>query len=189
MLWKVLYFRCANVFSAACFTLRGHDIGLLWFLFLVGRICPLMQERFLRPLLKRSDRPMPGPFPAPPPKPGKGALGTTLYGPALLTFWFQTDLGRENSASYLKIQAEEDRCFSTIVTRWSRFTSNFYALIGQNLTGESMRKIYAASWNLLTLTAEADKVLCQLVMFLTLFFHWMYKMKFSCYQESSVIHG
>ena len=27
------------------------------------------------------------------------------YGPAPLTFWFQTDLGRENSASYLKIQA------------------------------------------------------------------------------------
>ena len=30
---------------------------------------------------------------------------------------------------------------------------------------------------------------CQLVMFLTVFFHWMYKMKYSCYQESSVIHG
>ena len=28
---------------------------------------------------------------------------------------------------------------------WSRSTSNFYALIGQNLTGEFMRKIYAAS--------------------------------------------
>ena len=40
-----------------------------------------------------------------------------------------------------------------------------------------------------TLTAEADKVLCQILMFLTVFFHWMYKMKFSCYQESSVIHG
>ena len=40
-----------------------------------------------------------------------------------------------------------------------------------------------------TLTAEADRVLCQLVMFLTVFFHWMYKMKYSCYQESSVIHG
>ena len=52
-----------------------------------------------------------------------------------------------------------------------------------------MRKIYAASWNLFTLTAEADRVLCQLVMFLTVFFHWMYKMKYSCYQESSVIHG
>ena len=25
--------------------------------------------------------------------------------------------------------------------------------------------------------------------FLTVFFHWMYKTKFSCYQESSVIHG
>ena len=37
------------------------------------------------------------------------------------------------------------------------------------------------------LSAEADRVLCQLVMFLTDFFHWMYKMKFSCYQESSIL--
>ena len=36
------------------------------------------------------------------------------------------------------------------VTRWSRSTSNFYVLIDQNLTGEFMRKIYAASGNLLT---------------------------------------
>ena len=36
------------------------------------------------------------------------------------------------------------------VTRWSRSTSNFYVLIGQNLTGEFMRKIYAASGNLRT---------------------------------------
>ena len=79
--------------------------------------------------------------------------------------------------------------FLTMVTRWSRSTSNFYALIGQNLTGESMRKIYAASWKLFTLTAKADRVCCQLVMFLTIFFHWMCKMKCSCYQESSVIHG
>ena len=60
--------------------------------------------------------------------------------------------------------------FLTIVTRWSRSTSNFYALIGQNLTGEFMRKIYATSWNLFTFTAEADRVLCQLVMFLTVIF-------------------
>ena len=39
----------------------------------------------------------------------------------------------------------------------------------------------------LPLTAEADRVLTQLVMFLTVFFHWMYKMKYSCYQESSLI--
>ena len=76
-----------------------------------------------------------------------------------------------------------------MVTRWSRSTSNFCALICQNLTGEFMRKIYAASWELFTLTSKADRVLCQLVMFLTVFFHWMYKMKYSCYQESCVIHG
>ena len=40
-----------------------------------------------------------------------------------------------------------------------------------------------------TLTAEADRVLYQLVMFLNVLYYWMYKMKFSCYQESSVIHG
>ena len=79
--------------------------------------------------------------------------------------------------------------FLTKVTRWSRSTSNFYTLIGQNLTGEFMQKIYAASWILFTLTAEADRVLCQLVMFLTVFLHWMQKMKYSCYQQSSVIHG
>ena len=113
------------------------------------------------------------------------------YGPALLRFWFQTYLGHENSASYWKIQAGKmrGRPFLTTVTRWSRSTSNFYALIGQNLTGEFMRKIYAASWNSFTLTAEADRVLCQLVMSFNVFFHWMYQMKYSCYQESSVIHG
>ena len=36
------------------------------------------------------------------------------------------------------------------VTRWSRSKSNFYVLIGQNLTGVFMRKIFAASGNLLT---------------------------------------
>ena len=79
--------------------------------------------------------------------------------------------------------------FLTIVTRWSRLTSSFYAIIGQNLTGEFKRKIYAATCDLFTLPAEADRVLSQLGMFLTVFFHWMYKMKYSCYQESSVIHG
>ena len=79
--------------------------------------------------------------------------------------------------------------FLTIVTRWSRSTSIFYSLIGQNLTGEFMKKIYTASCNLFTLTAEADGVFCQLVMFLTVFFLWMHKMTYSCYQQSSVFHG
>ena len=44
--------------------------------------------------------------------------------------------------------------FLTIVTRWSRsrFTSNFYAMIGKNLTDEFMEKIYAAYCDLFTLT-------------------------------------
>ena len=33
------------------------------------------------------------------------------------------------------------------------------------------------------LTAEGDRVFCHLVMVLTVFFHWMCKMKYSCYQE------
>ena len=67
------------------------------------------------------------------------------YGPVLLTFWFQTELGRENSTGFYMLLT-----FLTIVTRWSCSKSNFYALIGQNLTGEFMRKIYAASGNLST---------------------------------------
>ena len=110
---------------------------------------------------------------------------------AQLKFWFQTDLGRENSASCYRQERKLLLTFLTMVTRLSRSTFNFYALIGQNLAGEFMRKIYAASWILFTLTAEADRVLCQLKSscdVLTVFFHWMYKMKFSCYQKSSVIH-
>ena len=108
---------------------------------------------------------------------------------AQLKFWFQTDLGRENSASCYRQGRQLLLTFLAMFTRWSRSTSNFYALISQNLTGEFMRNIYAASSNLFTLTAEADSVLCQLVMFLTVFYHWVYKMKYSCYQESSVIYG
>ena len=37
--------------------------------------------------------------------------------------------------------------------------------------------------------AETDRVLCHLEMSLTVFFYCMYKMKYSCYQGSSVIHG
>ena len=57
------------------------------------------------------------------------------------------------------ITGRKDSCF-WLFSPWSRSTSNFCALIGQNLTGEFMRKMYAASWNLFTLTAEADRILC-----------------------------
>ena len=105
------------------------------------------------------------------------------YGPALLRFWFQTDLGRENSASYLKIQA--GKTFLTMVTLYVQFLCSDWSKFEKRVLADN----YALSWNLFTLTAEAGRVLCQLVMFLTVFFLWMYKMKYSCYQESSVIHG
>ena len=38
------------------------------------------------------------------------------------------------------------------------------------------------------LIAVADRVFCHLVVFLTSFFHWMYKMKYSHYLDSSLIH-
>ena len=59
-------------------------------------------------------------------------------------FSFQTDPGSENSPSYYRQERQLLFTLLTIVTRWSRSTSNLYALIGQNLTGEFMRKIYAA---------------------------------------------
>ena len=65
---------------------------------------------------------------------------------ALCTILFQTDLGRENAASYYR----QGMTFIAMVTRWSRSMSNFNALIGQNLKGELMRKINAASGNLFT---------------------------------------
>ena len=75
-----------------------------------------------------------------------------------------------------------------MVTRWSRSMSNLYALIDQNLTLEFYGKFIQHLETCLPL-AEADRFLCRhLVMFLTVFFHWMYKMKYSCYQDSSVIH-
>ena len=51
-----------------------------------------------------------------------------------------------------------------------------------------MWKIYTASETCL-LIAKADIVLYYLVMFLPFFLHWIYKMKYSCYQHSFVILG
>ena len=58
------------------------------------------------------------------------------------------------------------------------FTMVKHLSMVKHLTHEFMWKIYAASWKLFTLTADV-----------IVFFHWMYKMKYSGYQESSVIHG
>ena len=99
------------------------------------------------------------------------------------------DLGRENSASCYRQGRQLLLTFLIMFTRWSPSKPIFMLWLVKIWQVRVMRKIYAASWILFTLTAESDRVLCQLVMFLTVFFHWMYKMKYSFYQESSVIHG
>ena len=59
-----------------------------------------------------------------------------------------SDLGDENSASCYRKGRQFLLSFFDMATRWSRSTSNFYALIGQNLSGEFKRKIYTASGNI-----------------------------------------
>ena len=75
---------------------------------------------------------------------------------ALLKFWFRPDLGRENSPGFY-MQGRQSLLTFLPVTRWSRSTCKFYVLIGQNLTGEFMRKIYAASGNLFTEAGQKNR--------------------------------
>ena len=110
----------------------------------------------------------------------------TLW-PALLTFWFQTELGRENSASYLKMQAGKTDAFHfshhshALVTLHVQFLCYDWSKFDRRVHGENLCSVLRLVY--------FDRVLRRLVMFLTVFFHWMYKIKYSCYQESSVIHG
>ena len=99
---------------------------------------------------------------------------------------FQIDVGRENSASFYR--SGWSYFWLTMVTYWSRSASNVYALIGQKLTGEFTLKIYAASGNLFTDSWSWQSFVSSCHV-LTFFFHWMYKMKYSGFLDSSIIHG
>ena len=101
-----------------------------------------------------------------------------------LKFWFQTDLGRKDSTGFYMLLT-----FITIVTRWSHSTFNFMLWLVKiwqvSLCGKFMQHLETC-----LPIAEAERDLGRhLFMFLTVFFHWIYEMKYSCYQESSVIHG
>ena len=63
----------------------------------------------------------------------------------------------------------------------------FMLWLVKNLKGEFMGK-FMQHLETCLLIAEVDRVLCHLMMFLTVFFHRIYKMKYSCFQDSSVIH-
>ena len=79
---------------------------------------------------------------------------------ALLKFWFQTDLGYENSAGFYMQGRQSLLTFLTIVTRWSRSSSNLNALIGQNLRVSSCGK-FMQHLETSFLMAQADRVLCR----------------------------
>ena len=64
---------------------------------------------------------------------------------AQLKFWFQTDLGGEIQPANYRQGRQLLLTFLTMGTHWSCSTSDFYGLIGQNLPGEFMQKIYASS--------------------------------------------
>ena len=87
--------------------------------------------------------------------------------------------------------------FLTIVTRWSRSTTvqflcSDWSKFDRWVHAENLIQHLEPCllWQLKL------RVFCQLVMLFTacdafyfLLFHWMHKMKYSCYQQSSVIHG
>ena len=94
---------------------------------------------------------------------------------ALLKCWFRTDLGRENSTGfYIYMQGRQSLLTFLTVTRWSCSTSYSYVLIGQNLTGEFMPKIYAASGNLITDSWSWQSFVREFCVIL-----WCFKLSFS----------
>ena len=92
------------------------------------------------------------------------------------------------SGSDAKIQpavtGREDSCF-LLCSPWSRVGHTLLPIFMLWLVKISQM----SSCGKFIQHLESCLLLCQLVLYLTVFFHWMYKMKFSCYQESSVIHG
>ena len=98
-----------------------------------------------------------------------------------LRFWFQPDLGRENSAGYYRQGRQLLLTLLTMVRFGHALLPIFILWLVKIWQLSSCRKFIQH--------LESCLLLCQLIMYLTVFFHCMYKMKFSCYQESSVLHG
>ena len=119
----------------------------------------------------------------------KGIWNKLCLWAALLKFWFQTDLRHENSAGFYILGRQSVLSFLAMVTRWSCSTSNFYALIGQNLTGELMRKIYAASGNLFSDSWSWQSFVSPYCHVFNCVFPLDVQNEYSCYHDSSVIHG
>ena len=113
---------------------------------------------------------------------------------ALLRFWLKTDLGCENSASCYRQgrQLLLTRPFDfshhghALVTLYVQFLCSDWSKFDWWVHAENLCSIlnlvYFDSWSWQSFVSTCEVFNC--------LFHWtLYKMKFSCYQESSVIHG
>ena len=75
------------------------------------------------------------------------------HGPALLRFWFKTDLGREHSASFLKIQARKTFSYHghALVTLYVQFLySDWYKTdrwVHQENSYSILKLVYFDSWS------------------------------------------
>ena len=96
------------------------------------------------------------------------------YGHTLLRFWFQTDLRRENSASYLEIQAGKTYFYQghALITFYVQFLCSDLSKIARWVHVENLcsilKLVYFDSWSWQSFVSTCV---------LTVFFHWMYKMK------------
>ena len=89
--------------------------------------------------------------------------------------------------SFLKIQTGKIFSYNhALITLYVEFLCSDWSKFDRSLHAENLcsilKVVYFDSWSW-------PSFRCQLVMFLTVFSHWMYKMKYSCYQECSLIHG
>ena len=70
---------------------------------------------------------------------------------AQFKFWFKTDLGRENSASYYRQGRQLLLTLLTMVTRWSRSTSNLCSILNV---------VYFDSWSWQSFVSACDVFNC-----------------------------
>ena len=87
-------------------------------------------------------------------------------GPALLRFWFQTNHGRENSASYLKIQARKTLSYlgHALVTLYVQFLCSDWSKFDRWAHAENLcsilKVVYFDSWSWQSFVSTCDVFNC-----------------------------
>ena len=88
------------------------------------------------------------------------------YGPALSRFWFQTDLGRENSATFLKIKAGKTFSYHghALVTLYVQFLRSDWSKFDRWVHAENLciilNLVYFDSWSWQILVSTCDVLNC-----------------------------